>query len=201
MVMVGAGTPNALGTGTDSNGRYELTGVKGTQTLEISAPGYATVSRTITVDRNMTTDVEIVPTQTPAAIAGRWRVTFEPNSACSSWPTAVGARTYQADITQQRTHAVFTFSGATFEGQSAFDFALVVGNDLRLEIGTWGESGLIEHTSDGQFVRIRGVVTAVVAGSRIEGDLDGILDLAPTLAGLDQGTSCAHAHHHVIFTR
>jgi hypothetical protein len=198
-VTLMGGTQQEQSMSTGAHGRYAFHGLKGLQTITVTWEGYAPVTRQITVDGDVTFDVEIAPAVPPADLGGRWRVTLDA-SKCPGPTTVDRTRRYQAAIVQQGAHFTVDFSGATFVGGTQFA-GLVRGKSVTFSLGDWDKPGLMEQLGANQFLSIWGDVAATADASSIKGTLDVVVMIGETPTGPFQDATCGPADYRIIFQR
>jgi len=199
-VTVGPGTPGERSTTTATNGLYILIGLTGSQTVVVSADGYASVTGQVSLDRDAVFNAEIRPVAPAANISGEWRVTFQATGSCPDLPAALLTRTYRASVTQEGARMTVDFSGAAFDGSTHFD-GFVRGTQVAFALGDWDHQGIIERISDTQMLALWGNVTAAAGASSIKGKFDGGFYLNEKSGGSTQGWGCESASHLVTFQR
>jgi hypothetical protein len=198
-VTVMAGTPDEQSAFTGDRGRYVFQGLKGVQTVAVTADGYATVTKQVTVDSDTTLDIQIAPAVPPADISGAWRATLDA-SKCPTPSPVDRTRTYQAVIAQQGAHFTVDFSAATFVGRTQFA-GLVRGNHVTFSLGDWDNPGLMEQLGENQFLSIWGDVAATADASSIKGTLDVVVSIGETPTGPFQDVTCGPADYRITFQR
>jgi len=203
-VTVMAGTPSQRSAVTAVNGTFLMLAVSGPQTVAISADGYGTVTRQITIEREFVLDVELQPLVPTADIAGDWQATFEADPSCSKiLPPVALARRYRVTFTQQGVSLTVRFSGADFVGNATFSGS-VHADRVRASLGEWAVAGPVERVAENQFVMLWGDLSLKAAQSFMEGKLDGDIaagDQLSSFSGGVMGATCSSTSHHVTFRR
>lgn len=120
-VKITAGQGAGMSSFTDVNGDYKFYGVAGAIQIEVTKPGYATVSKSIDVSRDETLDFSgFSQTAALPSLAGNYTLTLTVASDCAvsprnaQFPADARTRTYGAVVTQNGPLLHVALSGADF---------------------------------------------------------------------------------------
>ena len=120
-VKVTSGVGAGLSGTTDSLGQYRIYGVSGPIEVEVSRPGYTTVTRSFNVHTDDLLDVpDFAQTNAPPSVAGTYTLTISIADGCSvyprnaQFPAEAKTRSYTAVVTQNGPHLAVALSGANF---------------------------------------------------------------------------------------
>jgi len=147
LVKITSGQGSGLSWSTDVNGDYRFYGVAGPVDIEITKPGYTTITRSIVVSRDDSVDVaDFAQAGAIASFAGTYTLTITVASDCLPSPptaqfSAPRTRTYAAAVTQTGPMLHVALSGADFLVQNgrgnAFDGRVEPGG-VTFSLGTLG---------------------------------------------------------------
>jgi Carboxypeptidase regulatory-like domain len=209
-VTVMDGSAQGVSSITEGGGRYSLSGVGGTFTVQVTKDGYTSSTKQVTVPQATSLHFEIAPLAPHANVSGAWTVTFEPHRTCPDL-TRSDVMKYRASIVQQGALLEVALSGATFltPPQLAgtirggnISIALPQGCDFYCYYGPPLPSAVTEILGGNQFLAISGQITATASRSSIAGTLNGQFALMRSAtAPFNVFASCSNENHRVTFTR
>ena len=183
-IDVVSGTGTGLHATTNSQGEYALYGVAGSVQLRVSADGYSPQTSDIVVTSDGSTDsFTLTPLETPVDVSGAWTMTLAPSAQCpAAFPDIARGRAYQVHFTQQGTSLKVDVSSPTLTDYNpGKDYGTVLGSQLRFfllgntDYGDWSVGNLVDHLSSTETLDFEGTVHGTIAGSRVQGTLDGDL--------------------------
>jgi hypothetical protein len=147
LVKITSGQGSGLSWSTGVNGDYRFYGVAGPVDIEITKPGYTTITRPIVVSRDDSVDVaDFAQAGAIASFAGTYTLTITVASDCLPSPptaqfSAPRTRTYTAAVTQTGPMLHVALTGADFLVQNgrgnAFDGRVEPGG-VTFSLGTLG---------------------------------------------------------------
>jgi hypothetical protein len=218
-VEVVDGPQAGLSTTSDARGEFSLTGLFDNATrFRAAKEGYLTATRTLQpfcapCNPNWWINFSLEVPAAPVNLSGDYTLTFIANSACSTLPNEVRARTYTATIPPASNagpaNAYFYVTvGGALEGWGALGMG--VAGDY---VAIWLET-LVEQTAPNTFVSFGGLAAASIgtsAGSTIALPFDGSIDYCVTKSdvgryedcykGLATHAQCTSKNHQLILTR
>lgn len=149
---------------------YALYGLAGDVEIRVSADGFHSQTRIVSVRDDSTGDFDLQPTNAPVAVAGFYRLTIAAAPACRDrLPEGLRERRFDVIISDDHPGISMTFKSSTLiETHGEFVFsATLVGRALQVELDP-----LQENLSDGLFALI-GTLHAMVADTETRGTFDG----------------------------
>ena len=211
-VAVTAGQGNGLSVLTSQSGQYRLYGVAGNVDVQVSKPGYTSVTKNINVASNSLLDFkDLVQSGPLATVSGTYTLTLTASASCTGFnalPELAKRRSYTAVITQSGPVLQVTLSGADFQllaGQGNGFAGRVQPDGVRFEIFGdyyyYSEFDVLEKVQADQVLSFWGEVTATASPAGISGTLDGAITVykfTPPSAFLYQSGCYASTHQFVL---
>lgn len=182
-VEVISGTGEGLRTTTQRQGQYALYGVGGQVVLRASAPGFNLQLREVVVrDNDATEEFSLLPSELPADVSGMWTMSLSSSPRCrAGLPEIAKGRTYQVELTQQRTQLTMKISAPTVQVLNSSHSGSVLGSLVRLSIvgdtdyGEWSTPDFWDHLSASERLGFSGLAIGELKGTEIRAAMHGDL--------------------------
>jgi hypothetical protein len=207
-VSVISGTETGLTSTTSADGQFNILGVAGHITVQVSKAGYATVTQPLDVTADRFISIALTPNVARPNLTGIYTlaITIDPRCLTSGLESVQGgarARTYVATVQQSSRSFDVTLSGATFlskrEPTSFSGRVSPTGIEFEIGLDYYYEPDLIEVLPSGALMTIAGQGSLQQSGSDFVGTLNGVFSVtssAETPAG-----HCFQTAHRIVFMR